>query len=225
VSKGRWLAVLLAVVVVWGCDRWPGRPNPDERPILPTQVRAFGELYGQNCAGCHGADGRLGPARPLNDPLYLALIDDTSLRQIIGDGVSRTAMPGFSKRGGGFLTDEQVDVLIREMRWRWGRPEQFKDVALPPYRGAPGDPVRGQVAYGVFCASCHGADGRGAAKGASIVDRAYLTLISDQALRSAVIAGRPDLGMPDYRTAVPGRPMSVQDVADVVAWLAAQRGS
>ena len=131
----RGLMGVLAVVIVVGCDRLPGRPSPDDRPILPSQVRAFSELYGQNCAGCHGADGRLGAARPLNDPLYLALIDDASLRPIIAVGIPGTAMPGFAQRGGGFLTDEQVDVLIREMRWRWGRPEQFKDLALPAYRG------------------------------------------------------------------------------------------
>jgi mono/diheme cytochrome c family protein len=186
-------------------------------------VRVFSELYGQNCAGCHGADGRLGAARPLNDPLYLALIDDATLRQMIAVGIPGTAMPGFAQRGGGFLTDEQVDVLIREMRWRWGRPEQFRDVALPAYRGGGGDPTRGRAVYGVFCASCHGPDGRGTPKGGAIVDRAFLALVSDQALRSAVIAGRTDLGMPDYRADVPGRPMSPEEVSDVVAWLAAGR--
>ena len=220
----RGLMGVLAVVVVLGCDRLPGRPSPDDRPILPSQVRAFSELYGQNCAGCHGADGRLGAARPLNDPLYLALIDDASLRPIIAVGIPGTAMPGFAQRGGGFLTDEQVDVLIREMRWRWGRPEQFKDLALPAYRGDGGDAARGREVYGVFCANCHGPDGRGTPKGGSVVDRAFLNLVSDQALRSAVIAGRPDLGMPDYRGDVPGRPMSSQEVSDVVTWLAAGRG-
>jgi mono/diheme cytochrome c family protein len=217
------LLVGLTALTLLGCDRLPGRPNPDQRPMLPSQVRAFGELYEQNCSGCHGADGRLGPARPLNDPLYLALVDDDTLRGIIGLGVARTAMPGFSQKGGGFLTDDQVDVLIREMRWRWGRPEQFKDVALPPFRGAGGDPARGREAYGVYCASCHGPDGRGTAKGGSVVDRAYVALVSDQALRSTVIAGRPDLGMPDYRKAAPGRAMSPQEITDVVAWMAGHR--
>jgi cytochrome c oxidase cbb3-type subunit 3 len=226
VTCRRWKQVILAGVATLtalGCDRLPGRPNPDQRPILPTQVRAFSELYDQNCAGCHGADGRLGAARPLNDPLYLALVDDDTLRGIIGLGVARTAMPGFSVKGGGFLTDEQVDVLIREMRWRWGRPEQFKDVALPPYRGTGGDAVRGRESYGVFCAGCHGPDGRGTPKGGSIVDHAYVALVSDQNLRSAVIAGRTDLGMPDYRKAVSGRAMSAQEITDVVAWLAGHR--
>ena len=58
---------------------------------------------------------------------------------------------------------------------------------------------------------------------ASIVDGSYLALVSDQNLRTTVIAGRPELGAPDWRGDVPGKPMSPEDVSDVVAWLAAQR--
>jgi len=56
-----------------------------------------------------------------------------------------------------------------------------------------------------------------------IVDRAYLTMVSDQSLRTTVIAGRPDMGAPDWRSNVPGQPMSPEDISDVVAWLVAQR--
>ncbi len=55
------------------------------------------------------------------------------------------------------------------------------------------------------------------------MDRAYLALVSDQALRTLIIAGRPDLGHPDWRSYVPGRPLSAQQVSDLVAWLAAKR--
>jgi cytochrome c oxidase cbb3-type subunit III len=48
-------------------------------------------------------------------------------------------------------------------------------------------------------------------------------LVSDQQLRTIVIAGRPELGAPDWRGDVPGRPMSSQDVSDVVAWLSSKR--
>jgi len=47
--------------------------------------------------------------------------------------------------------------------------------------------------------------------------------VSDQGLRTTVIAGRADLGAPDWRGNVPGRPMSSDEVSDVVAWLAARR--
>jgi len=85
-----------------------------------------------------------------------------------------------------------------------------------------GDAKKGGAAYGVYCASCHGADGHGG-KATSIVDGAYLALVSDQSLRTTIIAGRRDMGAPDWRGDVPGKAMSPDDVSDVVAWLSAQR--
>jgi cytochrome c oxidase cbb3-type subunit 3 len=38
-----------------------------------------------------------------------------------------------------------------------------------------------------------------------------------------VIAGRPDIGQPDWRSDLPGHPMSDQEVTDVVGWLSSQR--
>jgi hypothetical protein len=49
------------------------------------------------------------------------------------------------------------------------------------------------------------------------------TLVSDQGLCTVVIAGRPELGAPDWPVNVPGKLTSEQDVTDVVAWLASQR--
>jgi hypothetical protein len=56
-----------------------------------------------------------------------------------------------------------------------------------------------------------------------VINPAYLALVSDQALRTAVIVGRSDLGMPDWRANIPGRSMSPQEISDVVAWLASHR--
>ena len=93
-----------------------------------------------------------------------------------------------------------------------------------------GDSARGQQAFGTFCARCHGAAGEGApgdakseaGKVGSIVDGSYLALISDQDLRSIVIAGRPDEGMPDWRTDG-AQAMTDQQISDIVAWLASKR--
>jgi cytochrome c oxidase cbb3-type subunit 3 len=94
----------------------------------------------------------------------------------------------------------------------------------PPYASStPGDVSRGSVAYAEFCSSCHGAGGRGGQKASSIVDGSLLALLNDQELRTIVIVGRSELGAPDWRGNVPGKPMSPQDVSDVVAWLASQR--
>ena len=60
-------------------------------------------------------------------------------------------------------------------------------------------------------------------KAGSITDPAFLALVSDQVLRTVVIAGRPDIGQPDWRSDLPGHPMSDQEVTDVVGWLSSQR--
>ena len=63
----------------------------------------------------------------------------------------------------------------------------------------------------------------GGPKGSDITNDSFLALTSDQYLRTIVIAGRPDLGAPDWRGYVAGRPMSDQEVTDVVSWLASRR--
>jgi mono/diheme cytochrome c family protein len=224
-------AGLIALGTVGGCDRLPGKPALAERWTPATEVTDFSRLYAQNCSGCHGADGRLGAARPLNDPLYLALVGEDALRGMIAQGVPGTSMPAFAQAAGGSLTDPQIDILVKEIKVRWARPEEFKDVMLPPYSvqeatatgSGPGNAQHGAVTYTTYCAQCHGADGGGGATGGSVTDPAYLALASDQALRTAVIAGRPDLGKPDWRANLPGRPLSPQDISDVVAWLVSHR--
>lgn len=231
----RFVVAIIMLSIAWasGCDRLPGKPSEEERWIAPAQIVDFDQLYGQNCAGCHGADGRLGAARPLNDPLYLSLVSTDNLRQVVKQGMPSTTMPAFSRQFGGSLTDAQVDLMVDQMRMRWGRPDEFKDVMLPPYSvqetaaggsgPAPGDPQHGFAVYGVYCAQCHGADGTGGSNGGSIVDPNFLRLVSDQSLRTTVIAGRQDIGKPDWRANLPSRPMSPEEISDVVAWIAARR--
>ena len=219
-------ALLLAALaaIVWACDSSPGRPAADSAVIPPSKVVDFNVLYAGNCAGCHGVDGTRGLALSLADPLYLAIVDDATIRRVITEGVPGTAMPAFAQSAGGLLTAEQVDTILKGIRTRWAKPTMFTDVELPSYAAeAPGDAKRGENVYTRFCASCHGPAGRGGPRASSIVDGAYLTLVSNQSLRTTVIVGRPDMGAPDWRSNLPGTPMSSEDISDVVAWLAAQR--
>jgi len=94
----------------------------------------------------------------------------------------------------------------------------------PPYAAkAAGNVDHGQLAFGTYCASCHGSEGGGTHRGSAITNDSFLALVSDQGLRTLVITGRPELGAPDWRGNVPGRPMSDQEITDVVAWLASRR--
>ena len=68
----------------------------------------------------------LGAARPLNDPLYLALVGTDVLRQVIAKGVPGTAMPAFAEHAGGSSRTQQIDILVTGMQITWGRPSEFR---------------------------------------------------------------------------------------------------
>ncbi len=238
-------AVGLAITLLAGCNaRLPGQPNEAERWRAPAEITDFNQLYTQNCAGCHGAGGKLGAARSLNDPLYLAFVTDDAMRQAISKGRAGTNMPAFSEQAGGHLTDQQIELIVNGMRAHWSRPDDFKGVELPRYSSdetatasgpstaisndisaktlPTGDAPQGAATYKTYCSSCHGTNGDGGSAG-SIVDPNFLNLVSDQGLRTTVVVGRADIGKPDWRGNVPGHPMSAQEINDVVAWLAARR--
>ena len=193
-----------------------------EQYTLPDQVTNFTALFEGNCAGCHGHDGRMGAARPLNDPVFLAVIGK-QLRQIISNGVPKTAMPAFANTAGGSLTDQQITILADQIDQRWSRPGDFAAVALPPYSADLGDAKAGAIVFRTKCASCHGEDGTGGPKAGSVVDPSYLALVSDQSLRTSVIAGRSDQGTPDWRGPSTGPPLTPVEISNVVAWISGHR--
>lgn len=218
------LLTALCAMLVSGCGSPHGQPAKESETLAPNEVSEFGTLYGQNCAGCHGTEGRGGAAIALANPVYLAIADDASLRKVIAQGVPGTAMPAFAQSAGGMLTDVQIDVLTKEIRSRWSQRGILDATSAPPYTPKlTGDAQRGEAAYKTFCASCHGPSGSGGAKGSSITDDSFLALVSDQGLRTIVIAGRPELGAPDWRGNIPGKPMTDREVSDVVAWLISHR--
>lgn len=214
----------LFALALWGCASAPGRPGPGDTPITPSEILDFHVLYSQNCAGCHGSEGKGGAAIALADPVYLAIADDAVLRRTTADGISGTSMPAFAQSAGGMLTDRQVEVIVRGIRQSWTQPDALRGANPPPYSSSQsGDTSRGSFVYTEYCSSCHGAGGRGGQRASSIVDGSFLALLNDQELRTIVIVGRPDLGAPDWRGNLPDKPMSPQDISDVVAWLASQR--
>jgi cytochrome c oxidase cbb3-type subunit 3 len=217
------MLAMFAVALCVACSSSSGRPAQDSVAVPPDQIVNFSVLYAQNCAGCHGVEGSGGAAMSLANPTFLAIADDNVIRRIAANGVPGTPMPAFAQSAGGMLTDKQIDALERGIR-SWAKPDALHDTTAPPYAAqSPGDPQRGADTYRTYCSSCHGADGRGGSEASSIVDGSYLALVSDQQLRTIVIAGRPELGAPDWRGDVEGRPMSPQDISDVVEWLSSQR--
>ena len=120
----------------------------------------------------------------------------------------------------------------------WGNTSVLAGQTLPAFASsAPGNSAQGEKAYTTFCARCHGADATGAtANGVvtgSLVDPSYLALVSDQGLRSFIVAseiGHADVNaqylhptLHDWRSYVSGHAMTDQEITDVVAWLTSHR--
>jgi mono/diheme cytochrome c family protein len=127
-GKQSWRPLLLLAALAAGCDL-PGRPNEIDRPVPADQVKNFDVLYATRCAGCHGADGKLGPAPPLNDPIFLAIVPDKELLRVITEGravtaTQKTPMPAFLLGKTVPLTEAQAKVWAELKEEKHANPQQ-----------------------------------------------------------------------------------------------------
>lgn len=218
-------SALCCALLAGGCNNLPGKPAPGPEVPRPDSVLSSKVLYAQNCAGCHGADGLHGPATPLASPVYQAWVDDATLRRIVAQGEPGSMMPAFAQSAGGDLTDAQVDAIVHGMRADWNTGNALAGETAPPYADdGKGSAHGGEQVYTASCARCHGPAGGKIGKSGSVLNAAFLALMTPQSLRTAVVVGRPDLGMPDWRTlGAQKQPLSNQEISDVVAFLVAQQ--
>jgi cytochrome c oxidase cbb3-type subunit 3/ubiquinol-cytochrome c reductase cytochrome c subunit len=197
--------------------------SPEERP---EDVKDFTVLYKQNCAACHGEQGHGGIAVSLANPTYIAIAGKDAIAKATREGGPGALMPPFGRKYGGFLTDEQVEILANGIVCEWGR----GSVANAPAYAATssGDPAAGKIAFDRDCARCHVANAATQKTNAkfvgSVTDPDFLALISNQNLRTTILAGKPDEGMPDWR-GFAAQPLNDSEVTNIVAWLAAERRS
>jgi cytochrome c oxidase cbb3-type subunit III len=223
------VAALGLAAALAGCDSAPGASKADEY-TPPDQVTDFHALYNANCQACHGANGQGGPAMDLGNPEYQALVDDATLKKWISNGMPGTEMPAFAQSAGGMLTDSQVDAIVAGMRSEWRKPDAFGGATPPPYaqpddHGNPGgNAAHGQQVYQTRCASCHQSPAR-----QQPTSPVYLSLVSDQVLRTIIVAGRPDIHQPDWEhdtaNGSAGAPLAAQDVTDLVTYLHSLRNA
>lgn len=121
----------LSIAALAGCS-FPGQPDPQHRPIAPDQVVDFDALFARSCVGCHGSNGKLGPAPPLNDPIFLSIVPDEVLLDVITNGREGTPMPAFAHSAGGTLTEAQVEILAKGLKAKW-KPKYPPVDNIPPY--------------------------------------------------------------------------------------------
>ena len=184
----------------------------------------FAELYQENCLACHSNGQTLGASISMNNPPYLAVIPKETLRKVVAEGIPHTSMPGLLKQSWR-PADRRPDQRDRGGDLQAGRRDMTFQPTIFPRTARPWG-MRSVVNRFLRRIVPTATDPKVLAftgKAGSVVDPTFLSLVSDQYLRTIVIAGRPDLGMPGFRDYVPGKPMSAEEISDVVAWLASRR--
>jgi mono/diheme cytochrome c family protein len=188
VESRNWRLLLFLAALASGCDL-PGQPKSAERPLSTDQVADFDTLYKTRCAGCHGADGRLGPAPPFNDPLFLAIVPDAELLRVIREGRrvtpdQKSPMPAFAADMGqsqspaqakawaelkrelhvapkiqGPLNEAEIQVLAGGIKKRWGPPASLTG-SVPSYLASTGGTANKDEGSRLFASACAGCHGK-----------------------------------------------------------------
>lgn len=117
-----------------------------EEVAADPAARKMGQrMFGNNCAQCHGADGKGSYGFPnLADEDWIFGGTPDAIKASIVDG-RRAAMPAW----GGPLGDQGVTDVTAYI------------LSLSGREGATGDAEAGQAQYQTYCVACHGADGTG----------------------------------------------------------------
>jgi mono/diheme cytochrome c family protein len=96
------------------------------------------QLWGLNCAACHGLNGQGVDAPALNSQEFFQGTSDEQIAGIVRGGVPGTAMPAWWNEYGGPLTDQQIAEVVAYIRsWEKTAPS-CPDWRTPSCSGAGG---------------------------------------------------------------------------------------
>lgn len=180
------------------------------------------QIYDANCAVCHGSEGqgRVG----INLSKDFPAIDPKAFAQAaIEQGVANTAMPPWSQKYGGPLTDQDIaDVVAFVTSLSGGRSAMAPTATplpvtpVPTVPGATGNPGQGRVLFIQNCAMCHGDQGQGL-RGANL-NKSFASINPQQFVRATVAEGIANTAMPAWGQGS-GGPLSNQQIDDISSYI------
>ncbi|MDT3705829.1 MAG: c-type cytochrome [Thiobacillus sp.] len=175
------------------------------------------QLYGRNCAACHGENGNGGIGVPLALPSFQAGISDDYLRKTIHLGRPGRVMPAFPA-----LEDAEVDAIVRYVRsWNRGISATYSAERVT------GDPAHGRKLFAQYCAACHGAEGEGS-KGTGVTfsrprdlpimapalnNPGFLSASTDAMIKATLMRGREGTPMVSFIK----QGLKEKDIDDIVS--------
>lgn len=148
------LAGAFLVTLLFALGRSPATAQSSQKAVPKAS-----SLFAQNCATCHGSDGRGGEHAPnIATRQDVISMPDARLRAIISDGIPSAGMPSFSALG-----EKQVDSVLAYLRVLQG-------MTVGGKAQLPGNPKAGEALFYTAgsCARCHAVQGRGGFVGSDL---------------------------------------------------------
>jgi mono/diheme cytochrome c family protein len=199
-----------------------GRPGT-ARAQDPAQLEEGAQIYAENCAVCHGADGqgRVGATLAKDWP---SIRPDLRIKTTIENGIAGTPMVAWSQANGGPLSTEQIDTLVAYiLSWESGGPRLIIPTptfvparTYTPIPDVEGDPNIGAALYVQNCAVCHGDSGQGRV-GANL-SKNFASIRPDLSVKSIISNGIAGSPMPAWSQAN-GGPLSETEINDLTAYV------
>jgi putative heme-binding domain-containing protein len=136
-----------------------------------ADVDAGRRLFQGMCTECHGAGGTGGDAPALNRPRLSHAADDTTLANVIGNGIPNTAMPRIRR-----FSEAELEQLVAYVR----------SLGKTAPEHVAGDAKKGAAIYkSLACSACHVVAGDGGNLGPELTEIGFLR--GAAYLREAVI--------------------------------------
>jgi mono/diheme cytochrome c family protein len=211
------LPVALLLSLVWIARGWAQQGTDEAKLQLGAQI------YAENCAVCHGPDGkgRIGATLAKDWP---SVRPDLRIADTIRTGVPGSPMPAWSQANGGPLTDEQIDaVTYYILSWETGGPPLIIPAPTPIPRpvmtqlpNVTGDPNRGASLFDQNCVVCHGPNGEG--RIGAPLRKVWASVRPDLEIKAIIQRGIQDTVMPAWGQQN-GGPLNEADVNDLVAFV------
>ncbi len=171
------------------------------------------DIYAQNCAACHNANGSGTQIAPAIDTQELRATSRDEIIEIIRSGVPGTLMASWDTK----LPAEQISTVV-DLIYRW--PEIINsgiELPEPELTNIPSTPemiAAGSQLYTIACKSCHGTDAFGSRMAPALNNQLFLSQTPDPAIYQIIAGGVPNTLMPAW-----GSRLTDQDLQALVAYL------